>query len=63
MALRLGFPQKLVTAIRLASSPQILGGNPPKTRSARGLFAAPHNVRFWHKADMTARLSDVRFRG
>ena len=29
----------------------------------RRLFAAPHNVCFWHKADMTTALTDVRFWG
>jgi hypothetical protein len=26
-------------------------------------FAAPHNVRFWHKADIPRLSSDVRFWG
>jgi hypothetical protein len=26
-------------------------------------FAAPHNVRFWHKADISTRSTNVRFWG
>ena len=35
----------------------------PTRRSNHGNFAAAQNVRFWHKADIAAVLSDVRFRG
>jgi hypothetical protein len=32
-------------------------------REKTDLFAASHLVRFWHKADNTAVLINVRFRG
>jgi len=37
----------------------VVKNGPEKT----ALFAAPHLVCFWHKADMAIALNDVSFRG
>jgi putative ABC transport system substrate-binding protein len=61
-------PNKYELAINLKTAKALVGAPIPASPCRRcdriaTYFAAPHYVRFWHKADIPTRSINVRFRG